>query len=92
MTSLRDTLLAILDSVGEDWTPDERTFVETVAQDYINLLAKRVGGADVTSELAQVRAQASSIAAGAAGSVAEAIEDGVKRFLEELISELVPGL
>lgn len=91
MTSLRKKLLETLEQLGESWTPDERQFVEVVAEAYAALVARRIAGEDVETELVQVRAQASSIAAGAAGSLSEALEEGIRDFLSDLVREILPG-
>lgn len=92
MSSLEQALQGILDSVAQDWTDAEKALVESVAMDYATLIQERISGHDISAEMEQVRAQASGIMAGAAGSVAEALEDGVKRFLSDLVRELIPGL
>jgi len=91
MTSLEQTLQGVLDSVAQEWTVEERALVETVALDYAELVQQRIAGNDVAEEMLQVRAQASGIAAGAVGSAAKALEDGIRDFLADLVSELLPG-
>lgn len=91
MSSLKTQLQQLLDKVGDSWTPEERALAESIAQDYVTLMAKRVGGDDVTAELAHVRAQATSIVTAGSLGLATVLEEAILDFLTKLILELGRG-
>jgi len=92
LKSISQSLRDLIDNLNESWTPDEKHFIEIVAADYASLIQRRIAGEDVAQEMVQLRAQASSIVVGAAGSLSTTIEEGIRKFLTDMISELVPGL
>ena len=92
MNALGKRLRALTIEVKGSWTPEEVQLAQDIATDYADLLASKVIGEGRDIELAHVRAAGQALLTAGAISLADVLEEEIRGFLNELISDLVPGL
>ena len=92
MSGLQKELDDLLEGISEEWTPEEKDLAKQVASDYADLMVRSVAGEAVEGELGHVRAAAGAIIVAGTVTAEAVIEDRIRTFLGNLISDLLPGI
>lgn len=92
MSGLKKELDDYLEGISEEWSEEDRATAKNVAADYADLMVRKVAGEAVDGELVHVRAQARAIIVAGTVTAEKVIEERIRDFLGNLISELIPGI
>lgn len=88
--SLKKELADLLEGISEEWTPEDLSLAKEIAADYADLMVRQIAGEAVEGEILHIRAQAQAIIVAGTVTAEKVIEDRIRDFLGNLISDLLP--
>lgn len=85
----RTVLEGMLERYGATWTDADRDRAHVIVEDSLRLAARAAAGVDVDREVAQVRAQLASIAAGAEIAASTIVRETVDAVLGMVVDRVL---